>query len=693
MPITRSPGARSVTPGPTSTTTPAPSLPITADGSGYIPNAINTSRKFTPAARMAMRTWPASRGAGAAGARPIPSRVPGAVAARCHSPSGGVRSSPAEAPVRVRRGERISPPRTATCPPVVDGSSAAPASRSHSSGERSRSTSARTIRSGCSDCAERSRPHTAAPTGSRSSSAGRAVTAPRVTTTSRVSASSPAASQDWSTPSTCAVAVRTTAGTSASGGCGIVTGSSSRRGRSAVPAATAAARSATVGYPAAPGPAVPAASPSSTRPAGSVTGVTSSACQLTSNSDRAAAPEAAPPVISRSTSESTDTTGAPAPSTATTRTPVPARVSRTRSTDAPDACTCTPSNANGTRGPPDPSVSSRPIGCRAASSSAGCTPNRAASPATCSGRATSAYASPVAVHARRRPWNTGPYARPCPARAAYQPVRSTSDAPAGGHSPSTGSSAEAASSTPSACRAQPASSSSSGCECTVTSRAPDAPGAPTRTCTRAPPDAGSASGVSTVSSRTRDAPTSSPARTANSTNAVPGTTTEPATTCSANHGWVAAESRPVNTTSSPPASRTAAPSRPWPAAPRPAPETSPPNERSTAGQNRSRWNAYVGRSTGAAPDPAYTPAQSTPTPATCSSARPDSICRGPFSSRRREPTTTPGPPRSAARSSASWTATLSTGCGLTSTKTRKPSAISRSTTGASRTGSRRLRYQ
>ncbi len=52
------PARRSSTPGPTSSTTPAPSPPIAASP-GYIPSAISTSRKFTPAARTATRTSPA----------------------------------------------------------------------------------------------------------------------------------------------------------------------------------------------------------------------------------------------------------------------------------------------------------------------------------------------------------------------------------------------------------------------------------------------------------------------------------------------------------------------------------------------------------------------------------------------------------------------------------------------------------
>ena len=75
----------------------------------------------------------------------------------------------------------------------------------------------------------------------------------------------------------------------------------------------------------------------------------------------------------------------------------------------------------------------------------------------------------------------------------------------------------------------------------------DSPAA-TRTCNCTPPRSASTNGAVIVNSSTRSQPTSSPARNANSTNAVPGSNTRPNTTCSANHGWVRTDNRPVNTT-------------------------------------------------------------------------------------------------------------------------------------------------
>ncbi|GLY15221.1 hypothetical protein Kisp01_22360 [Kineosporia sp. NBRC 101677] len=100
--------------------------------------------------------------------------------------------------------------------------------------------------------------------------------------------------------------------------------------------------------------------------------------QLSRNSEERVALRAAstsPVASGRSTSEPAEKTGAPSVSTAVTETDSgPVRVSRTRSTDAPAACSRTCDQANGTR---PPSTSSSPAsgqGCSAASSRAGCTP-------------------------------------------------------------------------------------------------------------------------------------------------------------------------------------------------------------------------------------------------------------------------------------------------------------------------------
>ncbi len=286
MPNTRSPGARSVTSGPTARTTPAPSLPIRAAGSGYIPSAISTSRKFTPVARTAMRTWPAAGSAAVAGTGATPSSVPGATGARCHNPSGR-RSSSSVA--RANRGTRTAPPRSATCPPVDVGSATTPASSAHASTSGSRSRSASTIRPGCSDCAERSRPHAAAPATSVIRSSSRAATAPRVSTTSRESASASAASHSCTVASVAVVTARTRPGRSAASPAGTPSASpadtdgsgSSTASGTGSPAATAATSAATSGY-ADPPPAITARpSPVSSARVGGVTGaVTSSTGQV-----------------------------------------------------------------------------------------------------------------------------------------------------------------------------------------------------------------------------------------------------------------------------------------------------------------------------------------------------------------------------------------------------------------------------
>ncbi|PSK59022.1 hypothetical protein B0E53_06927 [Micromonospora sp. MH33] len=276
---------------------------------------------------------------------------------------------------------------------------------------------------------------------------------------------------------------------------------------------------------------------------------------------------------------------------------------------------------------------------------------------------------------------------PWPARASYQPVRSASTAPAGGHAPRPLSSAgSAAVSTPSACRSQSPSGSWSGWACTATGRQPASSRGPTRTWTRTAPCAGSTSGAAMVSSRTWQGPNSSPARSTSSTSAVPGTMTWPATTWSASHGWADSDSRPVSTAASSPASRTAAASSGWPAAPRPARETS---EVRPAGrsQNRSPAKAYVGRSTRVAAAPAKTGAQSTATPAAKSSASPVSRARA--SGRpRRWVATAWASPVSVSRISA-----VRTLCGPISRNVSTPASRRAVTPSAKRTASRTCRTQ
>ena len=112
MPSTRSPGTRPVTPGPVSSTTPATSLPsrpaLGSWSSATMPRATSTSRKFSPAARTAMRAWPAASGPASGpacgqGARVRSSSVPRPVTSSRHGPDpGGTRPpGPAGQPAAV----------------------------------------------------------------------------------------------------------------------------------------------------------------------------------------------------------------------------------------------------------------------------------------------------------------------------------------------------------------------------------------------------------------------------------------------------------------------------------------------------------------------------------------------------------------------------------------------------------------
>src|SRR5271166_4495405 len=157
-PSTASPTARPSTPGPTSTTTPAPSAP-NSPPPGYIPNATNTSRKFTPTAATATRTCPAANSTGPAGATTTSSNVPPPPAASCHPSAGSSNTAPA--PIGASRAACTTPERTTNCgspQPITVAASSDP------------SESTNTTRPGCSACAERTNPHTAAPAKSVTSS-------------------------------------------------------------------------------------------------------------------------------------------------------------------------------------------------------------------------------------------------------------------------------------------------------------------------------------------------------------------------------------------------------------------------------------------------------------------------------------------------------------------------------------------
>ncbi len=266
-----------------------------------------------------------------------------AVNRQARSPALPVRSR--EAPDRTRRGTSTRPSRTATC-----GSTAY---RAASRGSAPSSRSTRTNWSGCSSCAHRTRPHTAAASGSGSSP-----TAPRVAIASRRSSEPEPASQSCTR----------------------------RSAASAVPVSATANSSAGTA-------------------SGSGTGVHSTA-------NRPSAPRVrnCPGSAGRIARCSTPRRGDPAASVTVTLSPSePVGDSLTRALVAPLAQSEIPLQANGRYAPSPPGASASSAGCSAASSSAGWRPNPAASPAS-SGRATSASRSAPCRQAARSPWKAGPYA-------------------------------------------------------------------------------------------------------------------------------------------------------------------------------------------------------------------------------------------------------------------------------------------
>ena len=222
--MTWSPTRSAETSAPTSVTTPAPSPPITS-APGYMPSAMRTSRKFSPAARMATRTSPGPSASVAweEAARTRRSSEPADdTSSRQPSPSadGTVRAIgapipvPEGAPVIVpacvavgpgrppaSRGTSNSPSRTASCVSPAAASAGTASSGGTQPARPSRSTT--TILPGFSACAERSSPHREAIARSSGRSPPRAATERRVTTASsesvkRASAShSCTSARDW----------------------------------------------------------------------------------------------------------------------------------------------------------------------------------------------------------------------------------------------------------------------------------------------------------------------------------------------------------------------------------------------------------------------------------------------------------------------------------------------------------------
>ncbi len=160
--------------------------------------------------------------------------------------------------------------------------------------------------------------------------------------------------------------------------------------------------------------------------------------------------------------ESTRATSRPAGSVRVSETvSAPVRVTRTRSSVAPEAYRRTPLQANGTRIAPASAGTASSGACVAASNSAGWSPNRPA-PAVCgAGSRTSAKTSSPQRQTAPTPWKAGPYASPAPARAAYAPVRSTASAASGGHGAGSSSAARPRPSCPETCRVHGTSSADS----------------------------------------------------------------------------------------------------------------------------------------------------------------------------------------------------------------------------------------
>ncbi len=314
--------------------------------------------------------------------------MPGPVVASRHagSPTGGVNAGVVP---RASRGTSTVPARTANC-----GSSRPRAEARSPSGIPRSSMSTRVKRPGCSDWADRSIPHTGA--WSRSTrSAGVTATARRVTTTSRA-----VGCRSWTSQSR---RVRSSA----------VSGSAPSPGGQATATRSGDSSARTVLTPASASHAASApSSGSATATVGPSAGVSAGTVQSSRNrsSCRAAAGASRASGAGRATIASTVATGAPAGSARSIRTASsPAGESRTRTSDAPEACRRTPRHTNGNLGRSSSGKNApSPLACTAASSSAGCRPYAVASPASSGGRVTSATTSSPVLQAARSPWKAGP---------------------------------------------------------------------------------------------------------------------------------------------------------------------------------------------------------------------------------------------------------------------------------------------
>ncbi len=281
--------------------------------------------------------------------RTPPAPVTSTVPSGSHGDSAAVGS-----PARASRGTRIPPSRKA-----IWGSPVATAAARPFSDVPSVSTS--TNRPGCSACAVRTRPQTAAPARSSTSSSS-TPTARRVTTTSGRSSVSSRSSRTR-------------------------TASNARR-RAARTSVSAGSNRTTTGS------------------ASTCSGCAGGTSGQSRTNNASGTDTALGSGKGRATRESTEATGAPVGSASSTRVP-PSEVgaSLTRTAVAPAECSRNPVQENGmdTPVPPDPAASSQD-GCRAASSSAGWMPNAPGSP----GNVTSANTSSPRRHAAVSPRNTGP---------------------------------------------------------------------------------------------------------------------------------------------------------------------------------------------------------------------------------------------------------------------------------------------
>ncbi|CAM5723635.1 hypothetical protein SBADM41S_03738 [Streptomyces badius] len=257
------------------------------------------------------------------------------------------------------------------------------------------------MRSGCSACAERTSPDTAAPARSRGSSPLPQATAPLVTTASRPLANRSSASQAWRTPRT-----RCTSRCVASGVPSAPPEGTRTTPSSATPArpsaATAPSSRASAGCP----------SPRTCQPLVSSAGSAAVFRHSILNSVSVARGTGSARTVAadsgRSSSVPTESTGCPEVSATSMETePLPTGRTRTRTDVVETAYRSTPSQANGSTGS-SAAAALNPMACSTASSSAGWTPNRSASACSACARPTSAKASPSRFQTARSPWKAGP---------------------------------------------------------------------------------------------------------------------------------------------------------------------------------------------------------------------------------------------------------------------------------------------